>query len=147
MSLVKKRTTHDKFKEIFEKLDNDGLGTLSKIDYVKAVYSILPEFNDEDHMRFLRITNMFNKQGEVKYPELLNLIFFYNNDKLNDQFMKLCHVLSNHLKNECKNDVESLMYLIEKGSTKKANIIGIHKPLTPEQVKSFITKNKKEVTA
>ena len=37
------------------------------------------------------------------------------------------------------------MYLIEKGSTKKANIIGIHKPLTPEQVKSFITKKNLDI--
>lgn len=119
MNLVKSRITHDKFKAIFEILDHDGLGTLSKLDYVKAVETILPELKDEDHMRFLRITNMFNNCGEVKYPELLNLIFFYNNDKLNDKYMKLCHVLSNLLSNECKNDVESLMYLIEKGSTKK----------------------------
>jgi len=40
----------------------------------------------------------------------------------------------------CKNDVESLMYLIEKGTTKKANLIEIHKPLTPEQIKNFLTK-------
>ena len=106
MNVVKSRTTHDKLKEIFEKLDNDGLGTLTKVDYVKAVASTLPEFDDVDHMRFLRITNMFNKLGEVKYPELLNLIFFYNNDKLNDKFMKLCHILSNSLSTECKNDVE-----------------------------------------
>ena len=145
MNLVKSRITHDKFKAIFEILDHDGLGTLSKLDYVKAVETILPELKDEDHMRFLRITNMFNNCGEVKYPELLNLIFFYNNDKLNDKYMKLCHVLSNLLSNECKNDVESLMYLIEKGSTKKANIIGIHKPLTPEQVKSFITKKNLDI--
>ena len=143
MNLVKSRTTHDNFKKIFEKLDNDGLGVLSKLDYVKAVSNLIPEFNDEDHMRFLRITNMFNNSGEVKYPEVLNLIFFYNNDKLNDKFMKLCHILSNLLNNECKNDVESLMYLIEKGSTKKANILGIHKPLTPEQIKIFI--NKKDI--
>ena len=143
MNVVKSRITHDKFKNIFEKLDNDGLGVLSKLDYVKAVANIIPEFNDEDHMRFLRITNMFNNSGEVKYPEVLNLIFFYNNDKLNDKFMKLCHILSNLLNNECKNDVESLMYLIEKGSTKKANIIGIHKPLTPEQIKIFV--NKKDI--
>ena len=145
MNLVKSRTTHDKFKEVFEKLDNDGLGVLSKLDYVKAVGNILPELTDDDHMRFLRITNMFSKTGEVKYPELLNLIFFYNNDKLSDKFMKLCHVLSNLLKTECKNDVESLMYLIEKGSTKKANIIGIHKPLTPDQVKSFLTKKNLDI--
>ena len=145
MNLVKSRTTHDKFKETFEKLDNDGLGVLSKLDYVKAVSFILPELKDEDHMRFLRITNMFNKSGNVKYPEVLNLIFFYNNDKLNDKFMKLCHILSNLLNNECKNDVESLMYLIEKGSTKKANIIGIHKPLTQEQIKSFLIKKNEDI--
>ena len=141
MNLVKSRTTHDKFKDIFEKLDTDGLGTLSKLDYVKAVANFLPEFSDEDHMRFLRIMNMFNNFGEVKYPELLSLIFFYNDDKLNDKFIKLCHFLSDLLNKECKNDVESLMYLIEKGNTKKANIIGVHKPLTPEQIKLFLVKN------
>ena len=141
MNVVKSRITHDKLKEIFEKLDNDGLGTLTKVDYVKAVATTLPEFDDVDHMRFLRITNMFNKLGEVKYPELLNLIFFYNNDKLNDKFMKLCHILSNSLNTECKNDVESLMYLIERGSTKKPHKIGIHEPLTPEQIKLYLAKN------
>ena len=140
MNLVKSRITYDNFKSIFEKLDNDGLGTLSKLDYVKAVSSFLPEYNDEDHMRFLRITNMFNNSGEVKYPEVLNLIFFYNKEKFNDKFIKLCQVLANFLANECKNDVERLMYLIEKGTTKKANIIGIHKPLTIEQIKSFLKK-------
>ena len=37
------------------------------------------------------------------------------------------------------------MYLIEKGNTKKTNIIDIHKPLTPEQVKSFITKKNLDI--
>ena len=34
---------HNKFKAIFEILDHDGLDTLSKLDYVKAVETILPE--------------------------------------------------------------------------------------------------------
>ena len=38
MNLVKSRITHDKFKAIFEILDHDYLGTLSKLDYVKAVF-------------------------------------------------------------------------------------------------------------
>ena len=106
-------------KSHLEKFDKDGLGTLSKIMFVKAIAHILPEFKDDDHMRFLRITNMFDKYGDVKYPDMLNLIFFYNKEKLSDTFTKLCQVLSNLLVKECKNDVESLMYLIEKGNTKK----------------------------
>ena len=140
MNVVRSKINHDDYKSLLEKFDKDGLGTLSKLIYVKAIATLLPEFKDEDHMRFLRITNMFDKAGDVKYPDMLNLIFFYNKEKLSDSFTKLCQVLSNLLINECKNDVESLMYLIERGSTKKTNSLIIHKPLTFEQVKNFLNK-------
>ena len=140
MNVVRSKINHDDFKSLLEKFDKDGLGTLSKLVYVKAVAQLLPEFKDEDHMRFLRITNMFDKFGDVNYPEMLNLIFFYNKEKLSDSFTKLCQVLSNLLINECKNDVESLMYLIERGNTKKTNSLIIHKPLTFEQIKNFLNK-------
>ena len=140
MNVVRSKINHDDFKSLLEKYDKDGLGTLPKIVYVKAVANLLPEFKDEDHMRFLRITNMFDKMGEITYPEMLNLIFFYNKEKLSDNFTKLCQLLSNLLKNECKNDVESLMYLIERGNTKKTNSLVIHKPLTFEQIKTFLNK-------
>ena len=143
MNVVRSKINHDDYKSLLEKFDKDGLGTLSKLIYVKAIATLLPEFKDEDHMRFLRITNMFDKAGDVKYPDMLNLIFFYNKEKLSDSFTKLCQVLSNLLINECKNDVESLMYLIEKGSTKKTNSLIIHKPLTFEQVKNFLNKRVK----
>ena len=142
MDVVRSKINHDNFKSLLEKFDKDGLGTLPKLVFVKAVANLLPEYKDDDHMKFLRITNMFDKFGDVKYPEMLNLIFFYNKEKLSDNFTKLCQILSNLLINECKKDVESLMYLIEKGSTKKTNSLIIHKPLTFEQIKAFLTKLK-----
>ena len=140
MSVVRSKINHDDFKSLLERFDKDGLGTLSKLIFVKAIANLLPEFKDEDHMRFLRITNMFDKYGDVKYPDMLNLIFFYNQEKLSDNFTKLCQILSNLLINECKNDVESLMYLIERGNTKKTNSLVVHKPLTFDQIKKFTDK-------
>ena len=91
-------------------------------------------------MRFVRITDMFDKYGNIRYPEVLNLIFFYNKERLSDPFSKLCQLLSNILINECGNDVERLMYLISKGNTKKGSSLTIHKPLTTEQIKIFLEK-------
>ena len=142
MDVVRSKINHDDFKSICELFDKDGLGTLTKLEYVNAVASFLPEFKDEDHMRFLRVTNMFDKSGNVKYPDMLNLIFFYNKEKLDDPFTKLCQLLSNLLINECQNDVERLMYLIETGSTKKTNSLVIHKPLNFDQIKTFLNKVK-----
>ena len=140
MNVVRKRITHDELKSIFEKYDKECLGTLSRLSYVLAISNILPEYNDVDHMRFVRITDMFDKAGNIIYPEVLNLIFFYNKEKLSDSFTKLCLLLSNIIKNECKDDVESLMYLITEGNIKKTNSLFIHKPLTIDQVKNFLNK-------
>ena len=93
MNVVRSRINHDDFKSLLEKCDKDGLGTLPKLVYVKAVANLLPEFKDEDHMRFLRITNMFDKYGEVTYPEMLNLIFFYNKEKGRIDYSSL-HILN-----------------------------------------------------
>ena len=140
MDLVRQRINHDNLKSIFENYDKDCLGTLTRINYVLALSNILPEYNDVDHMRFVRITDMFDKYGNIRYPEVLNLIFFYNKERLSDPFSKLCQLLSNILINECGNDVERLMYLISKGNTKKGSSLTIHKPLTTEQIKIFLEK-------
>ena len=141
MDKVKERTTHDKIKSEFEKFDKDCSGTVTRSDYIIVINKILSEYEDIDHMRFIRITDMFDKYGNVKYPDVLNLIFFYNKDKLSDQFSRLCLLLSNILKNECDNDVERLMYLISKGTTKKATSLKVHRPLTLEEIKKFLNKN------
>ena len=140
MDVIRQRTTHDNLKSIFENYDKECLGTLTRINYVTAISDILPEYNDVDHMRFVRITDMFDKYGNIIYPEVLNLIFFYNKEKLSDPFSKLCLLLSNIVKNKCNNDVECLMYLISKGNPKKTTSLSIHKPLTIEQIKTFLEK-------
>ena len=140
MDIVRQRTTHKELKAVFESYDKDCLGTLTRINYVEAISGFLQEYNDVDHMRFVRITDMFDKYGNIIYPEVLNLIFFYNKERLSDPFSKLCLLLSNILKHECNNDIECLMYLISKGNTKKLTSLTIHKPLTIEQIKTFLEK-------
>ena len=140
MDIIRQRTTHGELKSVFESYDKDCLGTLTRINYVSAISSFLPEYNDVDHMRFVRITDMFDKYGNIIYPEVLNLIFFYNKERLSDPFSKLCQLLTNILKNQCNNDVECLMYLISRGNPKKLTSLSIHKPLSIEQVKLFLEK-------
>ena len=75
MNVVKNKISHDDLKAQLEKFDKDFLGTLTKIEFVTAVTPLLPEFNDQDHLLFLRVNNMFDKNGNVTYTELLNLIY------------------------------------------------------------------------
>ena len=140
MNVVKNKISHDDLKAQLEKFDKDFLGTLTKLEFVTAVTPLLPEFTDQEHMLFLRVTNMFDKQGNVTYTELLNLIYYYNKEKLSDPFTKLCQILSNILKNECGDDVEKLMYLIDTGVAKKKTSLTIHQPLTISQIKTFLNK-------
>ena len=140
MDKIRQRTTHDDLKSIFEKYDKNNTGTLTKIDYIYVINKILNEYEDIDHMRFIRVTDMFDKFGNIKYPEVLDLIFFYNKDKLSDQFSHLLLLLSNIIKNECDNDIERLLYLISKGTTKKATSLVIHRPITLEEIRNFLKK-------
>ena len=141
---ITKKINHDDLKSLFEKRDNPSLGTLPKVDYVSVLSKIIPEFNDEDHMRFVRISDACDEIGNVIYSKILNIIYFYTEEKLNDGFTHLCQVLSGILLNKCENDVEKLMYLIEIGIPKKSNSLNVHKPLTPEQLSKFLLQNYKE---
>ena len=140
MDKVRQRTNHDELKSEFEKYDKNNTGTLTKIDYIYAINNILFEYEDIDHMRFIRVTDMFDEFQNIKYPDVLNLIFFYNKDKLSDPFVHLCLLLCNILKNECDNDVEKLLYLISSGTTKKTTASEIHKPLTLEEIRNYLYK-------
>ena len=141
INTVKSKTTYEYLKKHFEKYDRDSLGTMSKLDYVKSMSYIFPEFNDDDHMKFIRIKELLNKNNKVIYPEVLNVIFYFNVNKMNDQFTKISEFLIEKLKNECDNDVEKLMYLIETGSPKKASSLNKHKPLTINQLNDFLIKS------
>jgi len=140
MNIVRNKISHDDLKAQLEKFDKDFLGTLTKIEFVTAVTPLLPEFNDQDHLLFLRVTNMFDKDGNVTYTEYLNLIYYFNKEKLSDPFTKLCQILSNILVKECNEDIENLMYLIDIGIPKKKTSLIIHQPLTVKQIQTFLEK-------
>ena len=144
MDKIRQKTSYNKLKDEFEKYDKNCIGRLSRMDYIRAANCFLPEYEDVDHMRFIRVTNMFDQFGNIKYPDVLNLIFFYNKEKLSDQFSLLCQILSNILQKECNNDIQCLMYLISTGSPKKVTSLTIHKPLNLGQIKQFLeSKNTK----
>ena len=137
---VKDKTSYEDLKSQFEKYDRDSLGTMTKLEFVKAMSKNFPEFNDDDHMRFIRIIEVVDRNNRVIYPELLNIIFYCNVNKKNDQFTKICEFLIEKLNNECDNNIEKLMYLIETGSPKKKSL-NLHKPLTFSQFNNFLIKS------
>ena len=137
---VRSKTTYEFLKSQFGKYDGSSLGSMTKLEYVKAMSRFFPEFNDDDHMRFVRITEVLDKNNKVMYPEVLNIIFYCNVNKMNDQFTKICEFLISKLNNECENNVEKLMYLIETGSTKKKSL-QLHPPLTINQVEDYLIKS------
>ena len=138
---IKNKIDYDNLKNIFEKKDNESLGFLPKIDYVMAISSVIPEFNDDDHMKFVRISEGFDNFDNVLYPKILNVIYFYSEEKLNDSFTQLCQTLSQILINKCDNDIEKLMYLIDIGVPKKSKTLAVHKPLLVSQVSKFLVQN------
>ena len=145
MDDIRQKTNLDELKSKFEKFDKNNTGTVNKENYIYIINHYLNQYEDIDHMRFIRIINMFDKSGDIKYPDVLDLIFFYNKEKLADQFAHLCLLLSNILKNECGNDVERLLYLISKGTTKKASTLTVHRPITLEEIKKFLIKINKPI--
>ena len=144
-SIVRNKITHEELKSEFEKFDTDFLGTLTKLEFVKAMTPLFPEFDDQDHLLFLRVTNMFDKAGNVTYTKLLNYIYYFYGEKLNDPFTKMCEILCNALKKECNEDIEKLMYLIDCGKAIRKTSLIIHQPLTINQIKIFLEKYEKNI--
>ena len=68
----------DNEEKILKKFDQGSSGTMTKLEYVTSMSKLFPEFNDDDHMRFIRIMELLDKNNKVIYPELLNIIFYSN---------------------------------------------------------------------
>ena len=141
---ITNKIKYDELKSLFEKKDNQSLGALQKVDYVSVLSKIIPEFNDDDHIKFVRISDALDDNGDVIYSKILNIIYFYTEEKLNDSFTHLCQILSQILLNKCENDVEKLMFFIEIGIPKKSNSLNVHKPLSSNQISKFLLQNNKE---
>ena len=140
INTVKSKLSYEDLKKILEKFDQDSLGTMTKLEYVTSMSKLFPEFNDDDHMRFIRIMELLDKNNKVIYPELLNIIFYANVNKKKDQFTIICEFLLDKLKKECKNDIQILMYLIEDDPKKRITSLKQHEPLSIEQFQKYLNK-------
>jgi len=141
INTVRAKITYEDLKEQFEKYDHGSLGRMTKLEFVTAMSHFFPEYNDDDHMRFVRIMEVIDKDNKIIYPELLNSIFYCNVNKMNDHFTKICEFLLKKLKEECDNDIEKLMYLIETGLYKKTKSLNKPKPLSFRQIENFLIKS------
>ena len=138
--VIKSKKSYEELKKIFEQFDQGSLGTMTKLEYVKSLSRHFPEFNDDDHMRFVRVMDLLDENNKVKYPELLNIIYYKNINKQNDQFTILCEFLLEKLNNECENNIKKLMFLIENNPKKRLSYINQYKPLTIEMFENFLKK-------
>ena len=136
---ILKKIKYEELKKLFEKRDESNLGLLTKTDYTSVISKVIPGFNDDDHLIYIRITDSLDKDtNKIIYSKILNSIFFYIPEKQNDEFIVLCQILSKILVNECDNDLEKLYYYISKGKIKKPSYINKIKPLTLEQISKFL---------
>ena len=136
---ILKKIKYEELKKLFEKSDESNLGLLTKTDYTSVISKVIPGFNDDEHLIYIRITDSLDKDtNKIIYSKILNSIFFYIPEKQNDEFIVLCQILSKILVNECDNDLEKLYYYISKGKIKKPSYINKIKPLTLEQISKFL---------
>ena len=136
--VIKSKMSYEELKKTFEKFDHGSSGTMTKLEYVNSISRNFPEFNDDEHMRFIRIMDLLDKENKVKYPELLNTIYYKNINKKNDQFTIICEFLLEKLENECQNDIKKLMHLIENNPKSRISNIEQYKPLTFELFENFL---------
>jgi Ca2+-binding EF-hand superfamily protein len=97
------RTDYYEIKSLCEKLDTFNNGLLSKIEFCNVLRKFSKDYEDEDIMKFLRVSNLLYN-NKVKYSEFLD--FIYYNPK-NDQFSEIIENLKN-LYNEVNNNIEAL---------------------------------------
>ena len=140
INIVKSKLSYEDLKKFLEKFDQGSSGTMTKLEYVTSMSKLFPEFNDDDHMRFIRIMELLDKNNKVIYQELLNIIFYANINKKNGKFTIICEFLLEKLKNECQNDVQKLMYLFEDNPKRKITSLKQHEPLSIEQFQNFLKK-------
>ena len=134
-----KKTNYEELKKLFEERDGPSLGVLTKGDYVSAISKVIPEFTDDEHMIYVRVNDAFDKLGDnIIYSKILNSIFFFVPEKQNDEFIKLCQILTKILADKCDNDIEKLIIYISQGIIKKSSFLGKIKPLTLEQISKFL---------
>lgn len=131
-------------KNLCEKFDTFNNGLLAKIEFCNVLRKFSKDYEDEEIMKFLRISNLLYN-NKVKYSEFLD--FIYYNPK-NDQFSEIISNLKNLYK-ECNNNVEALFakltgedYIKTIGKVSNLNLNSQNtRSLTINQMYDFIKKN------
>jgi len=142
ISVIKQSTSYNELKDDLEKLDTFNLGLIEKIQFCKIIRKYSTEYNDEDIMKFIRISSL-SHDGKVKYPEFLDLIFYENYSK-EAKFNDILEILKQEFLS-CNKDM-NVLFLKIAGKDFKQSIGNVYIPqndikLSIEDVYVFL-KNK-----
>ena len=109
MNSVRSAISYSQMKKRFEDADFVSCGKLSPTDYARVLRKTLPQFTDDEHTKFTRITNTCDSNKYLNYSEWLNLIYYYNGGNRNDAFISIVHALSNQLKLRFNNNIDNMV--------------------------------------
>ena len=115
ITTVQKTISYYELKSLFEEVDFTCCGLLPADDYTRVLHKTLPQFNDDEHIKFARITNMCDKDSNLKYLHWLNLI--YHNYNQLDPFIIIVNALINETHRNFNNNIPSLMKHITNTNT------------------------------
>ena len=138
IAFIKNCTNFYTLKQNFEAIDSYGNGLLGKVDFCNVINKTTKneDFRDEDIMKFIRITALFN-DDKVKYPEFLDLIFF---DNKSDGFSEMINILEKELA-KAKGDIKVLITTINSAKFPEHIDINIMYNFLKNKMEGKINKN------
>ena len=137
MNSVRSVISYAQIKKKFEDADFVSCGKLSPADYARVLRQTLPQFSDDDHTKFTRITNTCDSNKYLNYNEWLNLIYYYNGGNCNDAFMAIVNAMSNELKLRFNNNVDKMAEHIARTHT-HAHTVKPQTTITYDNMKQYI---------
>jgi Ca2+-binding EF-hand superfamily protein len=143
IEVIKRNSNFSDFKSWCEKIDSYNTGLLERIPFCNIVRKITTEYQDEDIMKFIRITNLF-RENKIDYPAFLDYIFYQFDLRKDTNFNDLLELLRNLFKDN-QNDILAL-YAKLAGTSYKKTVGKVYMPendvkLSIDQVYDYLKKN------
>ena len=113
ISTIRKAISYQEMKKHLENADNTCCGLLTPDEYTRVFRKAIPQFGDEEHIKYARISNMCDDNKNLKYPQWLNLIFY---DEKNDNFNLIVNAIINDLQGRFNGNIDLLIKHISKSS-------------------------------
>ena len=126
ISTIRKAISYQEMKKHLENADNTCCGLLPPDEYTRVFRKAIPQFSDEEHIKYARISNMCDNNKNLKYPQWLNSIFY---DEKNDNFNLILNVVINDLQSRFNGNIYLLVKHISKSS----------QGITIDKMKQFLT--------